>query len=261
MAATGFRSAAMTVALLVVTLAALAVIAVLGARVLRARRETYIRTYMFPTGLIGALAKARPDLSLKDRQLVAHALRQFFLVYLKGGRRPVAMPSQVVDDMWHEFILYTRNYEAFCGRAFGRFLHHTPAVVLSQDRQSNAGLRRVWWHACLEENINPRRPTRLPLLFALDKKLGIANGFVYALDCNDLRRKSADGQTTVIHCGADFGSTSFDGSTDGFGDFAGGGGTTGGAGASASFDGSGGSVALEGAGGGDSGGCSGGCSS
>ena len=31
------------------------------------------------------------------------------------------MPSQVTDDLWHEFILYTRNYEDFCRRAFGRF--------------------------------------------------------------------------------------------------------------------------------------------
>jgi len=247
----------MTVALFVVTLVALAAIAVLSVRVVHAHRESYIRTYMFPAGLIGALAKHRPELPLKDRQLVAHALRQFFLVYLKGGRRPIAMPSQVVDEMWHEFILYTRNYEAFCRRAIGRFLHHTPAVVLSHDRQSNAGLRRVWWYACLEENINPRRPTRLPLLFALDKKLGIANGFVYALDCNEVRQKSAGGETTVVHCGTDFGSSTFDGSTDGFG---GGGGESGGGGGSASLDGGG---SADGGSGGDGGGggCSGGCSS
>ncbi len=105
----------------------------------------------------------------------------------------------------------------------------------------------------VEENINPRRPTRLPLLFALDKKLGIANGFVYALDCNVLRRQSPAGDGATVHCGSDFGSTSFDGTTDGFGDWSGGGGESGGAGATS--DGGGG-------GGGDGGGgCSGGCSS
>ena len=93
------------------------------------------------------------------------------------------MPSQVVDDLWHEFILFTRDYGAFCQRAFGQFLHHTPAVKLGGERGDNEGLRRVWWYCCLEENINPRKPTRLPLLFALDAKLGIANGFVYRLDC------------------------------------------------------------------------------
>lgn len=48
------------------------------------------------------------------------------------------MPSQVTDDLWHEFILCTRHYDAFCRRAFGGFLHHTPAVVLSRDRQNNS---------------------------------------------------------------------------------------------------------------------------
>lgn len=180
----------------------------------RAAREQYIRGYVFPKGLMERLQARRPGLSAKDGHLVARALRQFFLAYLKGGRRFVSMPSQVVDELWHEFILYTRHYETFSRKAFGRFLHHTPAAVLGANRQDNAGLRRVWWHACMEENINPRSPSRLPLLFALDAKLGIADGFHYAADCGDLRRR---GQSAV-HCGGDFGSTSYDGATDGFGD-------------------------------------------
>lgn len=33
---------------------------------------------------------------------------------------------QEVDDMWHEFILFTKDYAAFCDRYFGTFLHHLP---------------------------------------------------------------------------------------------------------------------------------------
>ena len=208
------------------------------------RREQYIRTFELPRGLFDKLRRRRPELSLKDCQLVAHALRQFFLAHLRSGRAFVSMPSQVADDLWHEFILYTRHYQLFCDRAFGRFLHHTPAVVLGPDRQDNAGLRRVWWHACKEDNINPRRPSRLPLLFALDAKLGIADGFRYVPDCEGVRRAGADGTGGAVHCGGDFASSAVDGSTDGFGD-AGGGGESGGAGAS-------------GDGGGDGGGCGGG---
>lgn len=182
------------------------------------KREAYIRQAVLPRGLYEKLRQRRPELSLKDCQLVGNALRQFFLAHLKSGRRYVSMPSQVVDDLWHEFILYTRHYDAFCRQAFGRFLHHTPAVVLAgRDRQSNAGLRRCWWYACLEEHLNPRQATRLPLLFALDTKLGIAGGFRYVLDCSGVRREGGDG-TGVIYCGGDFSSASFDGSTEGFGD-------------------------------------------
>ncbi len=201
----------------------------------RANREKYIRAYMFPRGLFEKLAKARPGLEIKDQQLVARALRQFFLAYLKSGCKRVAMPSQVVDDLWHEFILFTRDYKFFCDTAFGQFLHHTPAVKLGLVKTDNEGLRRTWWFCCLEENINPRKATRLPLLFALDRKLGIANGFVYSLDCrrapSDVRAGGAGGG----QCASDFSDSSIDGGTDGLGCS------------------SGDSV------GGDGGGCSGGC--
>ena len=179
-----------------------------------ARRADFIRGCAFPKGLIEKLQQRRPGLAAKDGQLVARALRQFFLAHLKSGRQFVAMPSQITDDLWHEFILYTRHYQQFCRQAFGRFMHHTPAVVLATAQRDNTGLRRTWWHACKDENINPRKPTRLPLLFALDAKLGIADGFRYAPDCSALRA-GGDGS---VYCGGDFSSDSFDGGTDGFGD-------------------------------------------
>ena len=35
-------------------------------------------------------------------------------------------PSELVDIGWHTFILYTKEYAAFCDRVAGRFLHHNP---------------------------------------------------------------------------------------------------------------------------------------
>jgi hypothetical protein len=181
-------------------------------------RTEFIRTYPLPHGLFDKLRRVYPVLSLKDCQLVAHALRHFFLAYLKSGCKFVSMPSQVVDTLWHEFILYTKHYETFCNKAFGRFLHHSPAVVLSSAKQSNVGLRRCWWYACLEENINPRKPTRLPLLFALDAKLNIPGGFHYVTDCRGRRENDSESGGRIIYCGGDFSSPDFDGTTDGLGD-------------------------------------------
>lgn len=157
---------------------------------------------------------------------MAHGLRQFFLAHLKSGHRFVSMPSQAVDDLWHEFILCTKNYDSFCRKAFGRFLHHTPAVSLTDDRAKNEGLRRCWWFACREENIDPRAPARLPLLFALDAKLNVAGGFRYVPDCGGVRREGAATGAAAPYCGSDFSSASFDGGTEGLAD----GGTEGGSG-------------------------------
>ena len=151
-------------------------------------------------GLLERLEKHRSGFERKDSALVSRGLRQFFVAYLMSGKRYVSMPSQVADDLWHEFILYTREYDAFCRRAFGGFLHHTPAVVLSEHRRSNEGLRRVWWYCCKYENIDPVNPTRLPLLFALDSKLNIPNGFVYHPQCEELRKNGSG----AAYCGGDF---------------------------------------------------------
>jgi hypothetical protein len=185
------------------------------------KREDFIRHAMLPAGLFEKLRRTHPALSHKDCQLVGLGLRQFFLAHLKSGRQYVSMPSQVVDDLWHEFILHTKSYDTFCSRAFGRFLHHTPTVALRNGRKSNTGLRRCWWFACKEENINPRGASRLPLLFALDAKLQIAGGFYYVADCMSVRRHAGQGEGAgAVHCGGDFADLSFDGNTDGFADSA-----------------------------------------
>lgn len=33
---------------------------------------------------------------------------------------------RAIDNMWHEFILITRDYQQFCLQYFGYFLHHEP---------------------------------------------------------------------------------------------------------------------------------------
>lgn len=202
----------MNVALAAAAAALALLLLVLWRRQVALRREAVIRSFVLPKGLFQRLQKQHPDLSLKDCQLVARGLRQFFLAHLKSGRRYVSMPSQIVDDLWHEFILYTKNYEAFCRKAFGRFLHHTPAVVLGNDALANTGLRRCWWVACQEENINPRAATRLPLLFAIDAKLDVPNGFHYAADCGSVRRR---GDGAVVYCGADFATPAGEGAAGG----------------------------------------------
>ena len=59
--------------------------------------------------------------------MVFEGLRDWFWINHRAAGRKLSMPSQVVDDAWHEFILFTRNYEDFCKRGVGRFLHHVPA--------------------------------------------------------------------------------------------------------------------------------------
>lgn len=51
-------------------------------------------------------------------------------------------PSELVDIGWHTFILYTKEYAAFCDRTAGRFLHHHPNDVPGE-RSEHGVLRRT----------------------------------------------------------------------------------------------------------------------
>jgi hypothetical protein len=180
-------------------------------------RRQFIRESTFPRFLGAKLRAQYPQLGLRDVELVLHGLRQFFMAHLRSQRQFVAMPSKVVDAAWHEFILHTHAYEAWCSAAFGKLMHHTPAEVLGRDSKRNDGLRRSWYWACKEESIDPRKPSRLPLLFALDKKFGIVGGFSYVPDCRDIDRQSG----SDAYCGTSFGSGDGDGAS-GDADFFGG---------------------------------------
>lgn len=36
------------------------------------------------------------------------------------------VPSKKIDQMWHDFILFTMDYSEFCEVRLGRFIHHRP---------------------------------------------------------------------------------------------------------------------------------------
>ncbi len=184
----------------------------------RWRREKIIREAPLPQFLKRKLRDTYPHLGGKDADLVERGMRQFFMACHRNRRKFVAMPSKSVDAMWHEFILNTQAYKNWCQLALGYFLHHTPAEVLGTQGSRNDGLRRAWYWACKDEAIDPRLPSRLPLLFALDGKLGIEGGFSYVPDCRDIGRKSdRNGDGVMPYCGGSFSDSSASGDGAGFG--------------------------------------------
>lgn len=34
-----------------------------------------------------------------------------------------------IDDIWHIFLLYTKDYMEFCEKYFGQYIHHLPDIV------------------------------------------------------------------------------------------------------------------------------------
>lgn len=160
-------------------------------------REKFINTYRFPEKISQQLISTYPHLTTNQQKEVIKGLHDYFQVCLILGKKPIAMPSKIVDLAWHEFILFTKAYQSFCKQAFGRFLHHTPAEAMASQTMAQEGVRNTWKIACKQKNINPRNPKKLPLLFAIDKKLAIKDGFHYKLNC----KKAQGGDYCANHIG------------------------------------------------------------
>jgi hypothetical protein len=93
------------------------------------------------------VARLQQKLDLSDE-----AASQLFIdtrkfLYLCGTYNGRWVPSRDIDAGWHEFILFTREYNDFCFKHFGRFIHHSPTKIgektdpLSANRTKQAAIR------------------------------------------------------------------------------------------------------------------------
>jgi hypothetical protein len=69
--------------------------------------------------------EAKHGLSKAQAADAIDGLRRY-MALIGLGYRGLGMVGPTVDQAWHEFILFTREYAAFCRKAFGEFIHHVP---------------------------------------------------------------------------------------------------------------------------------------
>lgn len=178
-------------------------------KVVRNKRTSFITDYEFPKTIQSKVNRIYPHLDDAQLKQVIRGLRDYFHIVSLSRGKSVAMPSQVVDVAWHEFILFTREYDSFCSKALGRFLHHTPAEAMKSKNVAQLGIKRAWRIACHREQINPFSPKRLPIIFALDARLNIDDGFHYKLNCMKLGpANSGGGGAGDAYCGSHVGCSS-----------------------------------------------------
>ncbi|MCD6074767.1 MAG: hypothetical protein K0Q70_1650 [Rhodospirillales bacterium] len=150
----------------------------------RPARLAFIETYRFPVAVQARFAAEQPDFNDEERRLVFDALKDYFAICAADPAHRAGMPSRIVDEAWHTFILFTRDYTEFCGRAFGAYLHHAPAGAAGNDDD----VRHTWRVACARENIPATNPPRLPRLFGIDRQLAVPGARYYALNETDADR-------------------------------------------------------------------------
>lgn len=160
----------------------------------------YIRDYEFPAQMLDRALERCP--ASTDKTLVEAGLRQFLIACGTSPQLKAAMPSKTVDEAWHEFITYTRDYADFCQKAYGKFLNHVPEVTMSESeltRNHTSAMETAWEAACEEEGLNPTETTVEPALFASDAKAGL-HAHPHIAACDTLETCSVpDGTVCVNH--------------------------------------------------------------
>lgn len=67
------------------------------------------------------------ETSEKEAVEVLEELKKWFTLCAVNPGRKYHIGSRI-DDMWHVFILFTKDYAEFCEQRIGFFLHHEPSV-------------------------------------------------------------------------------------------------------------------------------------
>lgn len=86
--------------------------------------------------------KVKLGLSHEKAEELFIDMKQF--LFLCGTRPGICSPTDAIDAAWHEFILYTQDYAAFCDDMFGRFIHHVPPIYLSDEKRTKGKTWRTY---------------------------------------------------------------------------------------------------------------------
>src|SRR3989344_5735287 len=59
-----------------------------------------------------------------------HHFKEFkrYIALTQMTAAPLAVLTSEVDEVWHQFILFTREYHDFCDEVAGDYIHHVPST-------------------------------------------------------------------------------------------------------------------------------------
>ena len=79
--------------------------------------------------VVGRLAQ-KCGMSLIEAEQCFEDTKQF--LYLCDVLPGSYCPTKTIDEGWHAFILFTKDYALFCQNYLGRFIHHIPTTSVSE---------------------------------------------------------------------------------------------------------------------------------
>jgi hypothetical protein len=125
--------------------------------------------YNIPEDIIKRLKKNFPfnSMTSKDVGICIDEFKKFIAIMMIGKKekKGVAMTSNVIDEIWHEFVLFTLDYHEFSSMLGLEYIHHTPntktfsfgrdaAEFFFETYKKYFGdLHPIWYYTMIEEEI------------------------------------------------------------------------------------------------------------
>ena len=78
------------------------------------------------------------DVSLEEARGIFTSTKQWLWLNQQPSVPPLAItePIAIIDEMWHNFILFTCEYTEFCRHFFGAYIHHAPVSHRDKERMA-----------------------------------------------------------------------------------------------------------------------------
>ena len=71
------------------------------------------------------------EITLSESQDIFHSTLDWIFLLSKYNQSNLLFITKemfIIDEMWHNFILFTEDYNNFCLNYFKRFIHHNPSI-------------------------------------------------------------------------------------------------------------------------------------
>lgn len=91
--------------------------------------KEYFLSYKIPLHIKGRFLREYPQYKQEDYKEIEQALLDYFWLFLPENKKIgnfYTFPSKVADDLWHTFLLYSKEYREFCENSFGYVIDHIP---------------------------------------------------------------------------------------------------------------------------------------
>jgi hypothetical protein len=88
--------------------------------------------YQIPSAVAERLRQQKPFNDMTELQLkeILDEFKKYIAILIINYRngKKVEMVGELIDEVWHTFILFTNEYRKFCETIIGEYIHHEPNV-------------------------------------------------------------------------------------------------------------------------------------